>query len=337
MWGPRARRGLSRPRPQFPHLYSECSSLCLLGRFREITAPCRVLSRSLMAPGTQYHRPVADTPKLAGIPRDYLIQCFSTGVVLSPGDIWQCLGTLLVVTTLGGCCGPRQGRGFAPYDAPARPHHRGPPRPSVSGAGRRDPDLVPTSYSSSRDIGGHGGEGVCSGPLSQRDRTGPGPEHGPAGPGHPAEEPRAEALAPGGRESEESGRGRGWQTEAARPVGAWAGMQTHRSDILGKKFLGTDFLMRQQLPWVPAAGCVPGVGCPDTASQWGLGCMHLRMGPLEASNPGLRSMMTRRENKGPQKPLGVPGTAQTCPVSTPVRQGAPRLLMMNNGVAGAFP
>lgn len=70
MWGPRARRGLSRPRPQFPHLYSECSSLCLLGRFREITAPCRALSRSLMAPGTQYHRPVADTPKLAGIPRD---------------------------------------------------------------------------------------------------------------------------------------------------------------------------------------------------------------------------------------------------------------------------
>lgn len=69
MWGPRARRGLSRPRPQFPHLYSERSSLCLLGRFREITAPCRVLSRSLMAPGTQYHRHLWPTsPSLRGSP-----------------------------------------------------------------------------------------------------------------------------------------------------------------------------------------------------------------------------------------------------------------------------
>lgn len=230
----------------------------------------------------------------------------------------------MVVTTLGGCCWPRQGRCRAPYNAPARPRRREPARPSCQWYWVEGP------WSSLNQLffqqGNRGGT-VRKGFATQRDRTGPGLEHGPRvlGTQQRTRGQRRWFLAAGSLE--EGGRGRGRQREAARPVGAWAwaGRQTQLSDILGKKFLGMNFIMRQQLPWVP------GVGCPDTASPWGLGC-------TSGWGRSRHHIMASELGKlGAPEATGLPGTAQTCPVSAPARQGAPRLLTKNNGVAGALP
>lgn len=113
-----------------------------------------------------------------------------------------------------------------------------------------------------REVKGRVGRGLLRVPLKAR-QDGAGPGLLSAG---------QSSRLPGGSKS---GAGRG----ACRGEGGGPGLlEPEAWAQVGKKFLGMNFIMRQQLPRVPTVGGAGGrgvcacVGCPDSASQWGMGC-----------------------------------------------------------------
>lgn len=154
------------------------------------------------------------------------------------------------------------------------------PGPAVSGTGWRDPGLVSTSYSSSREIGGHGAEGVCY--AARQDRARPGARA--ACPGHPAEDPGAEALVPGGRKSG-GGRARPGEAEGGSPACWGLGLGGEADTALrhpGEEISG------HELHYETAAPLGAWCGVSRHSQPVGAG-LHLRMGPLKASHHGLRA------------------------------------------------
>lgn len=98
---------------------------------------------------------------------------------------------------------------------------------------------------------------------------------------------------------------------------------------VGKKFLGMNFIMRQQLPRVPTVGgrgggvCVPVWGVPTQPASGGWAAPPT--GPRAAWNAGLGAVTTCRVDLGPGD-TGLSGTARLVPPA-----------FCNVGVEGALP